>query len=390
MVKLRDLLTGKELEIYKKCASFVTPRFGSAEDETRYYAELWTAKPSSRVVFDEATAMNRPIIKGKSDIYALTDEQKTPKAVQEFIAQTLGDIERLRDGTAIAYFTAYGNYERSDVALNNDDKNALLTLLAELPHKKDRLDLIIHSPGGLTETAEEIVELLRDNFSEVNFLIPDKAMSAAAMMAMSANEIILYDGAILGPYDPQISLPNKRYAPIPFAVRSALKGSLPNWTVWEAGRVITQAGVYKKYCETLAALWLTKYMFGRGEVKIWRKDSLFRFLRSLYVKCPPEAQDDYKKALKIVSFFMDYDLHPTHTRPLPFSRISDLGLNVSKAEGELKALMREAYMLSLALFDSPNTNHDEYPYHAKIWCSTSSCQTFFGQSSYCEKTANNR
>jgi hypothetical protein len=54
MARLRDLLTDKELEIYKRGASFVTPNFGSVEDEKRYYDQLWTDKPSSKVVFNNA------------------------------------------------------------------------------------------------------------------------------------------------------------------------------------------------------------------------------------------------------------------------------------------------------------------------------------------------
>ena len=66
------------------------------------------------------------------------------------------------------------------------------------------IDVLIHSPGGMAEAAERIVHLLRARFDSVRFIIPHTAFSAATMLAMSADELVLDDTSALGPIDPQI------------------------------------------------------------------------------------------------------------------------------------------------------------------------------------------
>src|ERR1035437_3986653 len=63
--------------------------------------------------------------------------------------------------------------------------------------KGNSLDLMIHSPGGSPEAAETIVESIRSRFSHVRVIVPSYAKSAATMMAMSADEIILEQDAEL-------------------------------------------------------------------------------------------------------------------------------------------------------------------------------------------------
>ena len=71
----------------------------------------------------------------------------------------------------------------------------------------DELDLILHSPGGSPEAAEAVVSYLRSCFSHVRVIVPQLAMSAATMIACSADEVILGKHSFLGPIDPQLVLP---------------------------------------------------------------------------------------------------------------------------------------------------------------------------------------
>src|SRR5690606_33670691 len=61
--------------------------------------------------------------------------------------------------------------------------------------------------GGSPEATERMVSLLRSRFDDVAFLIPHSAYSAATMLALSGNEIILHPSATLGPIDPQVTQP---------------------------------------------------------------------------------------------------------------------------------------------------------------------------------------
>jgi Serine dehydrogenase proteinase len=70
------------------------------------------------------------------------------------------------------------------------------------------VDIVLHSPGGFAEAAEAIVEAIRQKFSHVRFIVPSYAKSAATMMAMAGDEILLEDDAELGPIDPQMLTQN--------------------------------------------------------------------------------------------------------------------------------------------------------------------------------------
>ncbi|MCY4092970.1 MAG: hypothetical protein OXF62_19310 [Caldilineaceae bacterium] len=71
----------------------------------------------------------------------------------------------------------------------------------------DELDLILHSPGGVAEYAEQIVEYLRGRFRNVRVIVPHMAMSAGTLIACSANRIVMGEQAALGPIDPQMIVP---------------------------------------------------------------------------------------------------------------------------------------------------------------------------------------
>jgi hypothetical protein len=90
--------------------------------------------------------------------------------------------------------------------------------------KGEKLDLLIHSPGGSPEAAEGIVEGIRAKFSHVRVLVPSYAKSAATMMAMASNEIILAANAELGPIDPQMQTANG-YSPAEAIKDQFLKAS---------------------------------------------------------------------------------------------------------------------------------------------------------------------
>ncbi len=73
-------------------------------------------------------------------------------------------------------------------------------------HTSRELDLILHSPGGSPEAAESIVHYLREKFDNVRVIVPHLAMSAATMIACSANKVVMGKQSSLGPTDPQLVL----------------------------------------------------------------------------------------------------------------------------------------------------------------------------------------
>ena len=66
------------------------------------------------------------------------------------------------------------------------------------------IDLIVHSPGGLVLASEQIARALHRHPAKVTVIVPHYAMSGGTMLALSADEILMDDNAVLGPVDPQI------------------------------------------------------------------------------------------------------------------------------------------------------------------------------------------
>jgi ClpP class serine protease len=66
------------------------------------------------------------------------------------------------------------------------------------------IDLVVHSPGGLVLASEQIARALHRHPAKVTVIVPHYAMSGGTMLALSADEILMDDNAVLGPVDPQI------------------------------------------------------------------------------------------------------------------------------------------------------------------------------------------
>ncbi len=66
------------------------------------------------------------------------------------------------------------------------------------------LVVILDTAGGIVEVVERIVRVLRHHYAEVRFLVPDRAMSAGTVLAMSGDDILMDYHSCLGPIDPQI------------------------------------------------------------------------------------------------------------------------------------------------------------------------------------------
>jgi ClpP class serine protease len=66
------------------------------------------------------------------------------------------------------------------------------------------IDFLIHSPGGLVLAAEQIAFALKRHKGKVTVFVPHYAMSGGALLAISADELVMDPNAVLGPVDPQL------------------------------------------------------------------------------------------------------------------------------------------------------------------------------------------
>ena len=66
------------------------------------------------------------------------------------------------------------------------------------------IDLVVHTPGGLAIAATQIARALSKHKGKVTVFVPHYAMSGGTLIALSADEIVMCEHAVLGPLDPQL------------------------------------------------------------------------------------------------------------------------------------------------------------------------------------------
>jgi Periplasmic serine proteases (ClpP class) len=95
-------------------------------------------------------------------------------------------------------------FDQLDVQINWADKEAFMEVVHGIRERE--LVLILHSPGGQIEPTQAIVDYLRQKFENITVIVPDAAMSAATLIALAADKILMGSHSNLGPIDPQFIL----------------------------------------------------------------------------------------------------------------------------------------------------------------------------------------
>lgn len=75
--------------------------------------------------------------------------------------------------------------------------------------KHQRLAIILNTPGGDVVTVEKLANINRHFYDEVNFIVPDSAMSAGTVFCLSGDRILMEYSSSLGPIDPQVYSPKQ-------------------------------------------------------------------------------------------------------------------------------------------------------------------------------------
>jgi hypothetical protein len=115
----------------------------------------------------------------------------------------ISDLEKLRDSRLVCYVT--GDRQPVHAQIGDDALRPLYDHLRELGHVP-KLDLFMYSRGGAIDVPWRIVTALRQASEEWHILVPFRANSAATLVALGADSIVLGKQGELGPIDPIMSL----------------------------------------------------------------------------------------------------------------------------------------------------------------------------------------
>jgi hypothetical protein len=117
--------------------------------------------------------------------------------------QLYTQIETLRERPLISFFTSLRPSASGSMA--TDSISEFIKQLNEIPKNETRIDLLIVSLGGDPMVSWRIISMLRERFKTIGVLLPFAAFSAATLLALGADEIIMHPFSNLGPVDPQLS-----------------------------------------------------------------------------------------------------------------------------------------------------------------------------------------
>jgi len=225
----------------------------------------------------------------------------------------------------ILYGTAFTNRKGPHIpphllAIEVDDIQGFMASLHGL--QGDKLDLVLHSPGGSLEAAEQIVNYLRSKYSSIRAIVPQNAMSAATMIACACDEIVMGKQSAIGPIDPQITFPTQ-HGPYTAPAQALLND-------------FEQAKQEVAQNQRVAALWVAKMKdfppgifnicrdtieLAKQKVKDWLSSYMFR-----------GRADAVEKANAIGNWLGDADQHKTHGHPISIGEARTQGLNVTALE----------------------------------------------------------
>jgi len=120
------------------------------------------------------------------------------ETIKETLNARLRKLESHFNGDVIFH------YGEIHPALEKSFRDFIEQLKKDDEFNRNRLVILLNTPGGSAETVEKMVSVIRFNYKEVFFVVPDSAMSAGTILCMSGDYIYMDYSSSLGPIDPQV------------------------------------------------------------------------------------------------------------------------------------------------------------------------------------------
>jgi hypothetical protein len=244
----------------------------------------------------------------------------------ELRIETFKRIERITERPLLCYVAKTHNLPPGVPAYIDDSD---LTGISDLAHSVSgsAADIFVVNNGGSAEATERIVTFLRGRFKTLRFILAGNAYSAATLMALAADEVLMTSVATLGPIDPQINgIPARAILRAFERIEKRLKEEGPR-ALSAYMPLISKYDLHifeicrsaEELSEELARTWLARYM----------------------LRC--DQKDD--RVDGIVKFFISYDIHKSHGRSIGRERARELGLPIKDVEeiAGLEPLVRSLF-----------------------------------------------
>jgi len=293
-------------------------------------------------------------------------EQEIPKVKQPPVLfdrtqHLVSEITSLLGGPLITYW----NNPRGSICDN--DVVALYEVLQKLG-KQDTIYLFIKSDGGSGQASLRLVNLLRQYCKRLIALVPLECASAATMIALGADEILMGAMANLTPVDTSLvhdlsplDRDNER-------VSVSLDGLTRVIGLWQTEQSDSKENPYKVLFQYVHPL-----VIGAVDRSKSLSIMLCKELLAYHI-------DDEEKAIQIAQTLNSK--YPSHNYPILFEEARAIGLKVAHMSPEINKLLLMLNELYSEMGQKATTDFDEIRTHSNeilnIWESGEN-QVFFQQ-----------
>lgn len=248
---------------------------------------------------------------------SLLKEQRQSINVAEEVRRAIAEIEAIRKRPLVCYLSNLVNAAiRSSRSIDYADDLPFTEMIRSVGVENKEVDIMLVTPGGSAEQVAKFVDRIRARFDHVAFLLPDLAMSAGTIFALSGDAIVMDSRAYLGPIDPQVPNRNGQYVPAQALLTlikeiqergetNIQKGQNPLWTDLQIlrqidGRDIGNAVNASKYSIELVENYLFSYKF-----RTWHQHRDGRTVTD---------DEKQKRAKEIADLLCSHELWKTHGR----------------------------------------------------------------------------
>jgi len=199
--------------------------------------------------------------------------------------------------------------------------------------KTKEVDIIIETPGGIAETVEDMVDMIRSRHERMGVIIPGMAKSAGTIFSMAGDEILMSDTSALGPIDAQVVSNGKRFSADAFIdglekiKKEVIKTGKLNPAYIPILQSISPGEIQhfenaQNFSKILVKNWLSTYKF-----KYWEKHSTSGK--------PVTQEEKEKQADEIANKLCKHSDWLTHSRSIRINDLEKMGLKIRNYTSEL-------------------------------------------------------
>lgn len=240
-------------------------------------------------------------------------------------------IEECRGRPLIAYVTTIRPGLVGHMA--QDAIEHIIDQIRLIPKEQEEIDFLIISNGGDPITSLRIISLLRERFKKISAIIPYVAYSAATILSLGADEIIMHPYSNLGPVDPQLTVPKQKDNGQPSQLEFSSE-DIRNYIEF----VKSDVGITDQDHLTTAFNALAKEV---GPLPIGSAKRSQQLSLSLSEKMLETHMDDKSKAVSISKALNSSYFH--HGYAVGRTEAKEIGLNVISPDEELEELMWDVW-----------------------------------------------